>query len=64
MSIRLILLWCGFLGFFLVILPLALYLFGKFLPERFPSYVGFPWDSEKLEDIGMRSRTDDRAGGQ
>ena len=52
MSIGLILMWCGFLLFFFVIMPVALYLFGKLVPERFPSFVGFPWDSERLRDIG------------
>jgi len=32
----------GFLGFFFVLGPIALYLFVKLFPTRYPDYIGFP----------------------
>jgi hypothetical protein len=41
-SIASILLWCGFLVFFLLILPVSIYLFAKWLPNEYPGFIGFP----------------------
>jgi hypothetical protein len=32
----------GFLGFFFVLGPIALYLFVKLFPTRYPDFIGFP----------------------
>lgn len=31
-----------FLGFFLGVIPLSIYLFAKLVPDRLPDFIGFP----------------------
>ncbi|GEM_PF-4757104 len=42
MSVASLLLWCVFLVFFFLILPVSIYLFAKWLPNEYPGFIGFP----------------------
>lgn len=42
MSIVSVMLWCVFLAFFLLVLPVSIYLFAKLFPNEYPSFIGFP----------------------
>jgi hypothetical protein len=40
-----------FLGFFLFVVPLSIYLFARFFPNKYPSFIGFPEDPVRTRDI-------------
>ena len=56
-----LLLWIVFLGFFLFVMPLSIYLFAKLFPDKYPSFIGFPEDPVKSRDPPSVDRSDDPA---
>jgi len=63
MSIVSMLVCFVFLGFFLFVLPLAIYLFARLFPDKYPSFIGFPEDPVRARDTVKIVRSDDPAAG-
>ncbi len=61
MSTASLLLCFAFLGFFLFLMPLLLYLFARRFPDKYPSFIGFPDDAARPRDFGDNARGDDPA---
>jgi hypothetical protein len=59
MSIASSLICLVFLGFFLCVMPLSIYLFAKRFPSKYPSFIGFPEDPGKPRDTQKIGRADD-----
>jgi hypothetical protein len=50
-----------FLGFFLFVLPLSIYLFAKLFPDEYPGFIGFPEDPVRVRDTVKIVHSDDPA---
>ena len=61
MSIASLLLCIAFLGFFLLVMPLSLYLFARLFPDRYPGFIGFPDDAVRPPDTHQIVQPDDPA---
>lgn len=61
MSTTSMLLWFVFLGFFLFVMPLLLYLFAQRFPDKYPNFIGFPEDVARQRDPRENARADDPA---
>ncbi len=59
MSILSIFVCFVFLGFFLFVMPLSIYLFAKLFPDKYPSFIGFPEDPVRPRDTQKIAKSDD-----
>jgi hypothetical protein len=59
MSILSIFVCFVFLGFFLFVMPLSIYLFAKLFPDKYPSFIGFPEDPMKARGAQSIAQSDD-----